>query len=447
MSSSKFAKCRTVRAGAAAAAMTLMLGVAPLAPEASAQPAGALPTASSSPGAGSPGVAGGLASPGFESVGQPRGVNAQGKQAPSPSPLRIDQLYRFYQSDAATDKFFYFYVVNPFEDLRKNHPEVMSQNLETVVRINNAAENDEKAKNIALDDDYIDPLENLSSGLGSELGKHFRDALKEGYLPKTKALLSGNLARGGGVMSSTFIEKYYYGYDRPFVVAPDRIKRYYREGQDDPYSTTPSYPSGHTNKAAWTSTLLSVMMPEVAAQIQARSSEAGQSRLVMGVHYPLDVIGGRMMGNQAAADRWADPEFQGLIKQAQEELRAELEYRCGDTIANCVAKDTPYMSNNAAAKIYRERMTYDFTQIGATDTPVVVPKRYAGLLETKFPELTDAQREQILAQTAIASGFPLDRNDSEGQHVRMNLAAAYAAKYVVNGDGSVTVTNLNELAR
>lgn len=425
--------------------MTMMLGTAPAALAQPALPTGIAPAPAQEPnswiGAKTPDVAGGLASPGFESVGPARGENAQGMQAPQASPFRIDQLYRFHQSDAATDKFFYFYVVNPFEDLKKNHPEVMEQNLETVVRINNEAENDENAKNLALDDDYIDPLENLSTGMGKNLGAHFKAALKEGYLPKTKALLSGNLARGGGVMSSTFIEKYYYGYDRPFVVAPDRIKRYYRDGQDDPYSTTPSYPSGHTNKAAWTSTLLSIMMPEVAAQIQARSSEAGQSRLVMGVHYPLDVIGGRMMGNQAAADRWADPEFQHLIEQAQGELRAELEYRCGGTIAECVAKDTPYMSDADAAKIYTDRMTYDFKQIGGTNNPVVVPKRYAGLLATKFPELNDSQREQILAQTAIASGYPLDRNDGEGQHIRMNLARAYAAKYVVNADGSVTVTN------
>ncbi|KAA9225060.1 MULTISPECIES: acid phosphatase [Corynebacterium] len=361
--------------------------------------------------------------------------------APKPTSYRPDQIARAYPSDAATDNWFYFYVVHPFVELEKNHPEVMDQNLETVVRINNAAKNDPQAQELALDDDYLDPLANISTAFGANLGQHFRDAYDEDRLPKVKALLSGNLARGGGLVSSTFFEKYVYGYDRPFVVAPERIERYYREGQDDPYSTTPSYPSGHTNKAAWTSTMLAMMLPEVAPQIQARASEAGHSRLVMGVHYPLDVMGGRMMGNQAAADRWADPEFRPLIEEAMDELRTELEYRCSDTIANCVAKDTPYMSTAAAVQQYTERMTYDFKQVGPANEPVVVPKRYAGLLETRFPQLTEEQRSSVLAQTAIPSGYPLDRTDGEGQHVRMNLARALASNVVVNADGSVTVTN------
>ena len=58
-----------------------------------------------------------------------------------------------------------------------------------------------------------------------------------------------------------------------------------------------------------------------------------------------------------------------------------------------------------------------------------------------IPQLTEEQRSSILAQTAIPSGYPLDRTDGEGQHVRMNLARALAANVVVNADGSVTVTN------
>lgn len=465
MSSPKQHNRTAVRVGAATAALTVVLGLTP-------QVAGAAPLDSLVgianraglntsitdtltqrvegvvDGAGAQGSIG-LRSGGLEipdsisipSIPSLSGDSAEDPNAPKHSPYTPDQIARFYPSDVATDKWFYLYVVNPFVDLERNHPEVLDQNLETVVRINNAAKNDKAAQDLALDDDYLDPLVNISAAFGANLSKHFQAALKEGRLPKVKALLSGVLARGGGLVSSTFFEKYAYGYDRPFVVAPDRIERYYREGQSDPYSTTPSYPSGHTNKAAWTSTMLAMMLPEVAPQIEARASEVGHSRLVMGVHYPLDVMGGRMMGNQAAADRWADPEFRPLILQAMEELRSELEFRCGDTIANCVAKDTPYMSTAAAVQQYTERMTYDFQQIGPRNKPVVVPARYAGLLETKFPNLTDEQRKSILEQTAIESGYPLDRADGEGQHVRMNLARALAADVVVNADGSVSVTN------
>lgn len=369
------------------------------------------------------------------------GVERDENGAPVPQPFPADSIARAYRSDASNEGFFYHYVVSPFTDLEQNHPEVMDENLEIVVRINNSVKDDREAQLLALQDDHDDPLVNLSAGFGETLGAHFRAAMEEGRLPKTTALLSGNLARAGGIASSTFAEKYTYNYDRPFVVAPDRIERYYRDnpGDDDPYSETPSYPSGHTNKAAWTATLMAVMLPEVAPQIQARASEAGHSRLVMGVHYPLDVMGGRMMGNQAAADRFADPEFRPLVEAAAAELRAELEWRCGGPLAECVANDTPYMTTEAAVNQYTERMTYGFPQIGEKGAAVVVPRGYANLLSTTHPDLTDEQRAQVLAATAIDSGYPLDRTDGGESHVRMNLAAAMAAHVVVNKDGGLVV--------
>ncbi|MEJ5920155.1 phosphatase PAP2 family protein [Corynebacterium sp. H78] len=359
--------------------------------------------------------------------------------SPTPRPYLPSEVARSFPSDFATDKWSYLYIVDPFVDVKDNHPEIMDQNLETVIQVNNAAKNDPALVEQALDDDHNDPLMNMSIAFGQNLGQHFRDAFNEDRLPKTKALLSGNLARAGGIANSSFIEKYTYDYDRPFVVAPDRIERYYREGEDDPYSTTPAYPSGHTNKVMWTGSLLSVMLPELAPQIQVRASDAGHSRLVMGVHYPLDVMGGRMMGNQAAADRWADPEFRPLIEAAAAELRAELEWRCGSTLEECVATDTPYMSNAEAVRVYTERMTYGFPQIGPAGQDIQVPARYAGLLETRFPELTEQQRNEVLARTAIDSGYPLDRTDGEANHVRINMARALAAQVTVNADGSLNI--------
>ncbi|WP_313286491.1 phosphatase PAP2 family protein, partial [Corynebacterium vitaeruminis] len=90
-----------------------------------------------------------------------------------------------------------------------------------------------------------------------------------------------------------------------------------------------SFPSSHANQAALVTTLLSAVLPELAPQLLARGSQAGESRVVMGVHYPLDVIGGRMTGVAAAADRWNDPHMRDALTQAGAELRAELEWRAG----------------------------------------------------------------------------------------------------------------------
>lgn len=435
---------RHARTGLRAAAATTALALTlPLVPAAGAQDAGPAPQIPILQDV----VAGAT---GIPPMGAPSIIQAQEEAAvdesgaPIPQPFPADYIARAYQSDMSAEGIFYHSVVDPFRDLEANHPEILDQNLEIVVAINNAARDDREAQLLALADDHDDPLVNLSAGFGANLGAHFRDAFAEGRLPKTTALLSGNLARAGGIASSSFAEKYTYDYDRPFVVAPDRIERYYRDepGDDDPYSETPSYPSGHTNKAAWTASLMSVMLPEVAPQIQARSSESGQSRLVMGVHYPLDVMGGRMMGNQAAADRWADPQFRPLIEAAAGELRAELEWRCGASIAECVAADTPYMGTAAAVAQYTERMTYGFPQIYDVNREVTVPAGYAGLLEPMFPHLTEDQRNRVLAATAIEAGYPLTPEAGAAEHVRINMAAAMAAEVTVNADGSLTVNGV-----
>ncbi|WP_027018931.1 phosphatase PAP2 family protein [Corynebacterium sputi] len=351
-------------------------------------------------------------------------------------PFPREQILRPYESDNSSDGMFYFSVVAPFEDLQANHPEVLDQSLEKVIEVNNTVADDRAAQLRALDDAHDDPPYLMSDALGATVGQHFRDAWDEGKLQKTQQLLSGNLARAGGVASSTFAEKYYYDYERPYNAAPDRVNHYEREAEDT-RPTSPSFPSGHTNKAAWTSSLMALMIPEAGPQIQARASEAGHNRMVLGVHYPLDIIGGRMTGNAAAADRWADLEFRALIEAAAEEVRGEIESRCGATVEVCVANDSPYLSTSEAVDVYTERMTYGFDPIAATGEPVTVPERYAGLLATTFPELTDEQRTQILAHTAIDSGYPMD---GPGGHHRMNLARAMAAQVTVNADGSLSIT-------
>ena len=104
----------------------------------------------------------------------------------------------------------------------------------------------------------------FSDSLGAELGGYFRAALRENRLPKTTYLLgNGYLARAGGIASSTFVEKEYFGYERPFVVAPKRIKKY-QSGPRNFYGKSKAFPSGHTNQATWVTTLLAMQLPELA---------------------------------------------------------------------------------------------------------------------------------------------------------------------------------------
>lgn len=364
------------------------------------------------------------------------------KGAPNPQPFGPEYLGGYISDISSHGWGVYLDVVDGFNDVRANHPGVIKQNLDKVVDINNAAQKNPAAIKRAQSDARADKdgvLMAFSDALGGELGRHFRDALRENRLPKTQFLLgNGYLARAGGVASSTFVEKMVFNNDRPFVVAPDRIKKY-QDGKRDYYGTSKSYPSGHTNQAVWSTTLLALTLPELAPQILARGSEAGHNRIVMGVHYPLDVMGGRMSGTAAAADRWNDPKMRDAIRQAGKELRAELEWRAGRPISQVVKSDKAYRSTDQAVREYTERMSYGFPKIYRKDAPMVVPQAAPDLLLAKFPKLNYKQRASILRQTAIPSGSPLDDQGPRGSWQRLNMAAAFAAKAKVNGDGSVTV--------
>lgn len=352
--------------------------------------------------------------------------------APDPTPFPASYLLGYISDISSYPGGNYTSVISEFNDLKANHPEVLQENLDKAIAINNAAADNPELIAQAQADARADEgglLTQFSDAFGAELGEYLRQALAENRLPKTTFLLdSGHISRAGGIASSTAAEKAYYDYDRPFVIAPDQIC-YYDAGDGYEYydPDSKSFPSGHTNQAAWVTTLLAVMVPELAPQILARGSEAGYDRLVMGVHYPLDVIGGRMTGTAAAADRWNDPKMRDAITQAAAELRAELEWRAGRSIAEVVATDTPYLSADDAVALYTERMTYGFEKIRPTDAQMIVPQAAPDLLLTKYPDLSYEQRAQILADTAIGSGAPLDDQSTAGSWQRVNLAAAFAA--------------------
>lgn len=361
--------------------------------------------------------------------------------APVPRPFSPDYLTG-YISDISPYQYGIYAEVNRlFPQVRDTQPQTMAANMDTVVRINNTA-SPEQVTQAQLDALAAEGglLANLSAALGSEFGAAFRTSLAEGRLPKTAFLLdNGYFARAGGLASSTLIEKQVFNYPRPHVAAPDRIVRYNTPQTGDLYLTSPAFPSGHTNQAVWVTTLLAYMVPEVAPQLLYRGAEAGNSRVVLGVHYPLDVIGGRMSGYAAAADRLNDPKMRSALDQAAGELRAEIEWRTGAPIAQLVARDTPYISAADAQAKMAGWMDYGLPRVYVPDAPMEVPQAAPVLLAARFPNLSWAQREEVLRRTAAPAGNPLDWQGPGGSWQRINLVAATAARVVANADGTLTI--------
>jgi hypothetical protein len=228
-----------------------------------------------------------------------------------------------------------------------------------------------------------------------------------------------------------------------------------------------SFPSGHTTTAYQAGLVLATLLPELAPEILARASEQGNNRIVLGVHYPLDIIGGRISGHVAIAAYWSNPQFRtDILEPARKELVDYLQAECGGTILECYQRGTPYQSNPyggqvvpggtdqivtdraSAVSVFTERLTYGFPASGTTGLPASVPAGAENLLLTTYPTLNDAQRASILAQTEIPSGYPLDlSNTSVGGWQRLNLAAAMSATVVQKADGSVKVISTGGTAR
>ncbi|MFK0118981.1 glycoside hydrolase domain-containing protein [Streptomyces sp. NPDC090994] len=326
-----------------------------------------------------------------------------------------------------------------------------AENDAITVRINNAA------TQAQVDRAEVDAASSgtvtMADGLGSRLGEIYLDALKSGDLPKTNALF-GRVTES---LDTHDAAKEHYDYPRPYVrLGFVGDGGYVYESQDSGYSGLAgqgSYPSGHTYGGYEAGTILATLLPELAPSILARASEYGDNRIVLGFHYPLDVMGGRMTAQATVAHRWADPEFEKLLAQAHTEMENVLLARCeakgyGDTLTACAGDPYAGLSTAQHIDLYTQRLTYGFSQVGKAGQALQAPSDAAALLTTAFPDLTAEQRTQILEQTATDSGYPLDLTAEGGESwQRINLAAAMAANVVVNADGSVTVTNFSDATK
>ncbi len=137
-----------------------------------------------------------------------------------------------------------------------------------------------------------------------------------------------------------------------------------------------SFPSGHTNTGYTDALLLAAMIPERYDALVARGARYGFSRIVLGVHYPLDVIGSRMVAERNVAHYLNDPHYRVLFNEARDQLRAALAKACGTSLAECAkssVKDDPWR-DPAMRDFSRFTMTYDLPQQKGPQPRLQVPE-------------------------------------------------------------------------
>ena len=86
--------------------------------------------------------------------------------------------------------------------------------------------------------------------------------------------------------------KFRYNRKRPKQYLVDRSEFY----DDIRESKTPSFPSGHTAIAYFLAGVLSKNIPELEGEFSTLAELIGQSRIENGVHFPTDVVYGRLVG-------------------------------------------------------------------------------------------------------------------------------------------------------
>lgn len=313
------------------------------------------------------------------------------------------------------------------------------------VEINNSLYGDDARMVTALEDQYGDQALTGHTGLGSELGPIFLEAVHNGDLPKTWHLISSDYGGGGqGIAndgSSSNLAKEHWVEDSPRPYFSEEEELYYVDvlGGNAQGSSSGDYPSGHTAQAYWQLMGLATIFPEASDGILARAADAGQSRILLGTHSPSGVMGGRMLGTAIVAQRWEDEEFRELFLEAREELLEVFEDYAGAPVDEVLERQTPYLPQAEALALYEERLHYGFPQVGETGQALEVPAGAADMLRFAHPELTDEQRAQVLQLTSLDSGYPLDISGENGGWQRMNLQAALTAEVTVDEAGNVVL--------
>lgn len=108
---------------------------------------------------------------------------------------------------------------------------------------------------------------------------------------------------------------------RPAGVNPDEV--HYLGGKVRlPYA----YPSGTTLYGSVGGILLANMLPEKSFEIYERADEFSHARVVIGVHYPTDLIAGKLAATVIAAALFRSPQFVADLDEARTELRHVLGY-------------------------------------------------------------------------------------------------------------------------
>lgn len=347
----------------------------------------------------------------------------------------------------------------------KVNPTVLDSNIQQSIDISTAASDEEQVRAYVIDrrnQNYT-----ATDGLGA-YAEAYRAAVNAGTtIPDTVPAeayttkqedggnTKGSWADSDGELGSTvqLIEairghsassnpsKNYFQYPRPYRWTGSIEAGSWGAGVDMPEYAYPlrkdeaeaasdgGFPSGHTSAGHMAVNGLAYAFPQQYDELLLTAAEIGTSRVQLGMHSPLDVMGGRVLSTAITAGVLNDAALDEVKAKALVDGQTWISNQAG-----IIANEGNYDEQLAE---YTEYLTFGFSQTGDTTETMRVPKGAEALLETRLPYLDDEQRRRVLHSTGIESGYPVV-NDEEGWG-RLNLFAAQAGYGAFNTNVAITM--------
>ena len=222
------------------------------------------------------------------------------------------------------------------------------------------------------------------------------------------------------------------GNSRPYQVRPNEIDQFALQ-YNSSLTNNSAFPSGHTTYGTTEALMEAIAVPERFSSAIARGLDYGYSRVVVGAHYAMDVIAGRILATQQVAQILNDnPNYvnanasSSVFTSFTTAFRSLISQACGSTVAACAGQTNApnaqrYADYKTGLAQANYRMTYGLPATGNTKLAPVVPVGAEVLLASRFSYLSADERRAVLASTEIASGQALDNGSG---WARLNLYEA-----------------------
>jgi len=249
--------------------------------------------------------------------------------------------------------------------------------------------------------------------------------------------------------------------DNPFTPANSSLLAYQNQQTPGLYgvnwalgnSQIGNFPSAHTMASTIDALTYAILAPGYYQQLILGAADFAYALNVNGVHYPLDVIAGRILGTYLVAETLAGEPLYPATTFTQANLPAlsqamqgyfggggssPFAAQCAVGVATCIANGAiPTAAQySQTSQNYIKFLTYDLPSLNPTILTPVVPTDAHVLIATRFPYLSPTQLNDILASTELPSLGPID--DGSGW-ARLNLYAASGGYGAFAGEVVVTM--------